>query len=65
MNRIAIAVVLFAWVSLAAAQSLPNLSTFGFSAEPGASIGTPCVVNAVARFWYRNFGVSTCGMYLP
>ncbi|MEO0108900.1 MAG: hypothetical protein ABIK62_07015 [candidate division WOR-3 bacterium] len=37
----------------------------GFKAEPGISFGTPCGGNLVARFWYRGFGVSTSGFYLP
>lgn len=58
------------WFALLAATSLPaqttpNLTQYGFRAEPGASVGTPCVLNLMARFWYRNFGVSTCGLYLP
>jgi hypothetical protein len=37
----------------------------GFKAEPGVSVGTPCVLNLMARFWLGNFGISGCGLYLP
>jgi hypothetical protein len=37
----------------------------GFKLEPGISIGTPCVLNLMARFWYGSFGISTCGIYSP
>ncbi|MEO0108856.1 MAG: hypothetical protein ABIK62_06785, partial [candidate division WOR-3 bacterium] len=43
----------------------PDWGKLGFKAEPGVAVGTPCVLNLMARFWYRNFGISTCGLYLP
>ena len=47
------------------AQTNIDWSKLGFSAEPGVSVGTPCVLNLTARFWLGNFGISTCGIYSP
>jgi hypothetical protein len=46
-------------------QQLPDLTRYGFQAEPGVAVGTPCGLNVVARFWYGYVGVSASGIYLP
>jgi hypothetical protein len=48
-----------------AATAQTDWSRLGFKAEPGLSVGTPCALNLNARFWLGNFGISTCGIYLP
>lgn len=57
--------ILVALTGSISAQQGVDWSQYGFKAEPGAAVGTPCVLNLMARFWYRNFGISTCGIYLP
>lgn len=57
-----ILIVTITLISLAGAQDWTH---FGFKAEPGVAVGTPCILNATARFWYRNFGIGTCGIWLP
>lgn len=47
------------------AQQIDDLTKLGFQAEPGLAIGTPCGINLLARFWYRNFGVAASGIYVP
>ncbi len=44
---------------------IPDLTKYGFTAEPGIALGTPCGLNVVARFWYGHFGVAGSGIYLP
>ncbi|MEO0078872.1 MAG: hypothetical protein ABIK86_07750, partial [candidate division WOR-3 bacterium] len=46
-------------------QHVPDLTKYGFTAEPGVAVGTPCGLNVVARFWYGYVGVSASGIYLP
>jgi uncharacterized membrane protein YgcG len=59
-------IILLASLAVVSAQSSFDWTRYGFKAEPiGVSVGTPCVLNLVSRFWYRNFGVSACGIYLP
>jgi len=46
-------------------QQVPDLTRYGFTAEPGVAVGTPCGLNVVARFWYGYVGVAASGIYLP
>jgi uncharacterized membrane protein YgcG len=65
MKRILTIIVLLTAFSATFAQTGIDWTQYGFKVEPGVSVGTPCVLNLMARFWYRNFGISTCGIYLP
>lgn len=65
MKKILSVVVLLACFGAGFAQTQIDWTQYGFKAEPGVAVGTPCVGNLMARFWYRNFGISACGLYLP
>lgn len=65
MRKLLLFVAALAAVSATFAQTAIDWTRYGFKAEPGVAVGTPCVLNLMARFWYRNFGISTCGIYLP
>jgi hypothetical protein len=65
VKRILTIIVLLTALSATFAQTGVDWTQYGFKAEPGVAVGTPCVGNLMARFWYRNFGISGCGLYLP
>lgn len=65
MKKILTTIVLLGPFSATFAQTGIDWTKYGFTVEPGVAVGTPCVLNLMARFWYHNFGISTCGIYLP